>query len=109
MIRRIVTAIAFTCFMGAAHAQYTDGNKLLSDIESDSVVREMVALGYVIGVADTGWWILHCVPNRVQAGQIRDMVRNYLRANPEERHRAADILVTRVLNHAWPCPKRSPT
>lgn len=109
MIRNIVTTLAFTCAMSTAHAQYADGNKLLSDIESDSVVREMVALGYVMGVADTGWWILHCVPGRVQAGQVRDMVKNYLRANPEERHKAADILVTRVLNNTWPCPKRNPT
>jgi hypothetical protein len=89
-----------------AQAEFLDGNKLLNRINGSSTVEEMVALGYVMGVHDVGQGILHCSPSNAQAGQVLDMVRNYLTNTPAERHLSADILVNRVLKIAFPCQQR---
>lgn len=92
-----------------AHAEFKDGNELLSNMNSIHVEDRMAALGYVMGVADVGWGFIFCAPGTVQAGQIRDMVKNYLTNTPAERHLTADILVSRTLKLAWPCKKGNPT
>ena len=90
-----------------AHAEFLDGNKLLQRINSSSPVEEMVALGYVMGVHDFGQGVMHCSPPNAQAGQIMEMVKNYLSNTPAERHFTGDVLVTKVLKIAFPCPAKS--
>lgn len=109
MKTRIVTGLLLVTLCTGVRAEFKDGNELMRDIESTNIVNEMVALGYVMGVADTGLGVMHCTPPRAQAKQLVDMVHNYLRNNPSERHRAADVLVTRALSAVWPCARRNPT
>jgi hypothetical protein len=87
------------------HTAFKDGNRLLNDMNDSSTVGQMVALGYVIGVTDSFSSIVHCAPSNVTAGQVRDMVKNFLVNQPQRRHQAADMLVLEVLVQAWPCPK----
>lgn len=89
----------------SAHAQFSDGNKLLKDMNGN-VYHEGIALGYVMGVTDFGAYVTHCPPNNATAGQIRDMVKQHLIDFPQNRHMSADILIMRVLATAWPCPKK---
>ena len=91
-----------------AHAEFKDGNKLLSDLNGD-VYDRMHAMGYIVGVYDMGRSVIHCGPSNVTAGQINDMVKNYLENVPAERHYTGDILVNRVLKAVWPCAKRGST
>jgi hypothetical protein len=92
---------------GSAHAEFIDGNKLLSDMNGGHGFQ-MSALGYVMGVADALQNVTVCMPPSVTSGQVADMVRNYLINVPRERHHSGDILVGRVLREAWPCAARPP-
>ena len=44
-----------------------------------------------------------CIPQNVTTGQVKDVAVNYLRDNPETRHRDAVLLVGAALLRAWPC------
>jgi hypothetical protein len=90
---------------GSANAEFSDGNKLLSDMNGDAMDR-MHALGYVTGVFDAGRNLVHCPPTNVTAGQISDMVKNYLNNIPADRHLTGDTIVFKVLKATWPCAKK---
>ena len=101
--------IAIVCLAlaaSSAHAYFKDGNKLLSELNnnSGSNVVPAIGLGYITGVADALLGITHCPPENVTAGQIRDMVRNYLENTPAIRHLPANQVVSHVLKSVWPCP-----
>lgn len=103
--------IIATCLVASsAHAEFFDGNKLLSYMNNtESVAYRSMAMGYVTGVFDALHGIMHCPPPNVTTGQVNDMVRNHLEINPSTRHVAADGLVTKALSAAWPCAKKSGT
>ena len=66
--------IALTLCAGLpAHAEFKDGNKLLSEM-GGSVYDQMNALGYVTGVVDALQGVVVCNPANVTAGQVNDMV-----------------------------------
>ncbi len=98
-------ALITLALCGSAHAEFLDGNKLLSDMKG-SHGFQMSALGYVMGVADAIQGAVACVPPSVTSGQVQDMVRNYLEANPAVRHLTGDMIVTHVLKQAFPCATR---
>jgi hypothetical protein len=104
-MKRAILCLALVA--GTAHAEFLDGNKLLSDMKG-SHGFQMSALGYVMGVADSIQSVTACVPPSVTSGQVLDMVRNYLEANPAIRHFTADVIVTDVLKRAFPCAARTP-
>lgn len=104
MKKYLIGAVVLASF--AAHAEFFSGNDLLGKLDADNSVDRMVALGYIMGVADTTRGIEQCSPEGVTAGQMRDMVRNHLVASPAVRHFTADLQVRYVLKTAWPCPKK---
>ena len=87
----------------AAHAEFWDGNRLLNRITSSVAIERTQALGYVMGVHDTMQNSNHCPPPNAQAGQMIDMVENYLTNTPANRHFSADSIVLHVLKTAFPC------
>lgn len=104
-MKKILAAILF--IPTVASAQYWSGNKLFSNINSSSDVERIVALGYVMGVSDTGQNKSHCSGTSVTAGQTRDVVKQYLERYPSIRDWPADLLVTLALAESWPCPKNN--
>ena len=102
-MKPLCLALALLC--GWAHAEFIDGNKLLSDMNG-SHGMQMSALGYVMGVADTLQNVTVCAPPSVTSGQMRDMVFNYLTNTPAVRHFSGDSLVSHVLKSSWPCAAR---
>ena len=102
-------AITMCLFSTLAHAEYLDGNKLLSNLKDSSYFNQGHAMGYIVGVADMGWGIVHCSPGNVTAGQLSDMVKNYLENTPAERHFTGDIIVNKILKTMWPCAKKGAT
>ena len=88
-----------------AHAEFKDGNKLHSDLNGD-IYDKMHAMGYIVGVYDVGRGVLHCGPSNVTAGQINDMIKNYLENIPADRHLTGDTIVNKVLKAVWPCAKK---
>ena len=57
MRKAIILALALA---GSAHAEFVDGNKLLSQIKDSGYFSQGHALGYIAGVADTGLGVIHC-------------------------------------------------
>ena len=88
----------------SAQAEFKDGNKLLSEMRG-AAMEQMVALGYVTGVADALHGVSVCPPPNVTAGQMNDMVLQYLENFPRARSFTGDTIVHRVLSTAWPCKK----
>ena len=103
-MKRIIIIAALFC--GSAHAEFMDGNKLLSDMQSPHSDERMFAMGYIAGVADAGRSTISCPHANVTIGQMRDAVRQHLEVTPTLRHHTADVIVNYVLGKAWPCPKR---
>jgi hypothetical protein len=99
-------ALILALVAGSAHAEFMDGNRLLDKIVSNSYYEQGSAMGYIMGVADMGLGVIHCAPANVTAGQLQDMIRNYLTNTPAQRHLTADALVNRVFKASWPCPDR---
>jgi len=98
--------LATNCF-----ASFYTGNEIyarLMDWKSESpsnMTTASVGAGYVIGVYDALNGLSFCSPGGVNQGQIRDIVFNYLRDNPQIRQKDAYILVVQALNKAFPCKK----
>jgi len=104
-MKRAVLALALVgC---SAHAEFKSGNTLLAQIKGDNL-DYIHANGYVIGVYDTLQGVTHCPPAGITAGQVTDIVKNYLEVNPETRHNSADRLIGIVLKSTWPCAQRPP-
>lgn len=91
----------------SAHADFKDGNKLYSQMLSSDTTDNMVALGYVTGIVDAYNDILICVKGNVTAGQINDIIKQYLYNNPAIRDQVAATLVMNALTPIWPCKKKS--
>jgi hypothetical protein len=90
---------------GFARAEFDTGNTLYQRMTSSNNMDKMYALGYIGGVYDAYQHIFHCPPatNSITLGQVNDIVRNHLEANPAQRHRTADQLVKEALQRVWPC------
>lgn len=100
----ITTACIAT--MTTAHAEFLTGNDLLARINGDAY-DSILASGYVAGAYDTLRTTVHCSPEGVTIGQIKDMVKKHLESNPGVRQLSADMHVRYVLEKAWPCPKKN--
>lgn len=103
-MKKLILALALTTPL--AHAEFRTGNKLLDEMTGESTYSKGVALGYIMGVTDSGGGTNHCPPATVTAGQLQDMVKNTLSDVPAIRHMPADAIVYYVLNKAWPCAKK---
>jgi Rap1a immunity proteins len=103
---RTLTIAAMLLSAGAgmsAHAQRTlSGN----DLERCGQFCSGYVLGFSAGlmIADAsagGSGI--CMPMEVSSGQMLDVVRAYIRANPKDRHKPLEALVAIAYLNAWPC------
>jgi hypothetical protein len=101
-MRPLILTLALLC--GSAHAEFWDGNTLHQRLNG-TPGEQNIALGYVIGVSDALLKATHCMPSNVTAGQLRDMMKNYLENTPAVRHFSADSLISTVLKSQWPCPQ----
>jgi hypothetical protein len=108
-MKRLLIALTAALAFSAQATYFNDGNKLLSDMEDSSNTSRMYALGYVAGVVDSLNQVVFCMPSTVTVGQVNDMIRNYLRNTPAERHLPADVIITRAFSAVFPCKKGSGT
>lgn len=102
-MKKIIIIAALMC--GSAQAEFMDGNKLLSDLQSSDSGDRMFAMGYITGIADSARSNTFCPHPNVTIGQMRDAVRQHLDGAPTLRHYSADIIVNYVLKQGWPCKK----
>lgn len=97
---------ALLCLPALARAEFWTGNDLYSNMTGTDVMSKMHALGYVMGVYDTGVTLAFCPPTErgITAGQVNDIVRLYLERNPAQRNKTGDRVVLDALIKTWPCP-----
>lgn len=100
-MKKLIAILLFTPMM--AHAEFESGNTLLAKLDSANTMDRMFALGYILGVVDAYMNVYICPPANVTAGQINDMVRNYITNIPATRNRSADTLINEALRQVWPC------
>lgn len=97
------TLVAFLFVPAMANAEFMSGNQLLRDLTDGSQMNEMLAIGYIMGVSDTFTNATVCPPAGVTAGQVQDIVKKHLIANPAIRHFTADSIIRNKLEDIWPC------
>lgn len=86
-------------------AEFLSGNDLLQRLQSQNIIEQTTALGYVMGVFDASQRSVHCAPDGsgITAGQVRDLARIFLEQNPAQRNQSADVLLMEMLSQIWPC------
>lgn len=103
-MKRLILTMAL--FAGSAHAEFISGNRLLSDLDSESSYGRGFATGYIIGVVDRGYNVNHCIPADATVKQVVDVVKRALVQMPQVRHYTGDAIVYGVLQNTWPCAKK---
>ena len=113
-MKKIIYALTISLAMWQvpAYAVYfEDGNdmwKNCADSDGKSNFYSGMCLGYIAGAVDSITSnIKDCLPAGTQLGQIRDLVANHLRDNPQDRHLPASWIVNRSLYVAY-CPAGTP-
>lgn len=99
----ILAALLAACI--PAQASFKTGNQLHAELMG-TTMEKMLTVGYITGVADALENLTICLPPRITAGQVVDVSKQYLEANPAIRHLSADVLVAYVLSTTWPCAKK---
>ena len=98
--------IAFLLSPGKAKAEFFSGNTLLQKLSSSDAFDRVHGLGFILGVYDVYVGITICAPENITAGQLKDMIQNYLTNNPAIRHYTAESLINRALQQVWPCKQQ---
>jgi hypothetical protein len=106
----IVLSTWLLCSSPVAARNFENGNQLLQYCTNQDTTS-FFCLGYTSAVADAldgnrvnGYDA--CIPLSVNVGQIKDIVVQYLRLNPAERHLAAAGLVADAISKAFPCRRQ---
>ena len=102
--------VALLMVPAMAHAEFWTGNDLYNKLSSNEYMDKTQGIGYIQGVYDVGVRLYFCpISERsITAGQIRDMMFNWLYQNPQRRHETAYSLVLEVFRQTWPCANRTP-
>src|ERR1700749_4452327 len=107
----VIAALLVWSVPGTAQAQArlnTETGYGLLDVCSatDASGRDWMCYGYILGVGamlrDMG---SVCFPAAVTHSQMRDVVVAALQAHPEELSQRPELLITKYLADAYPCPR----
>ena len=91
------------CMPLVANAGFHTGNDLLRYINSSESYEKTYAVGFVVGVHDSFEGEIICSGSNVTAGQLRDVVKQFLESNPARRDLGAAVLTMISLAQAFPC------
>lgn len=104
----VAIALSEPDWAGANVGSADDGNNLLIACTAAPGVQQGYCYGYINAIADatsnnTIDGFKACIPQQVQVEQLRDVVIQYLRNHPAERHYSVLGLVAKALAGAFPC------
>lgn len=103
-MRLALTLTSSLAMSSSAFAAFVDGNFLYKVCKEE----RSFCTAYIQGVADGQEGAAKeyvCVPENVSSSQARDIVFNWLRDNPAERHNPAAWLTIVALMKVFPCEK----
>ena len=111
-----VTSIMACLLVGEARADFTSGNRLWDACQANDkanvndAVKAIFCTSYILGAGETFQALqvakqirYYCVPDKVENGQVIDVVKLYLRDHPETRQFSAPTLIMRALKEKFPC------
>ena len=93
----VLTTFSTTIFS----VTFMSGNELHQYMNSDSITKNSIGLGYIEGVVDTKF--PNCFLKGVTLGQLEDSVKLFLQNNPEIRQYTASGLVEKVVREKYGC------
>lgn len=108
---RWVAVIAVIVMTSSGAGAYT-GNDLLRDCDTQ---KRTFSRGFCLGLVEGVWHMavlppdpkpsqrLVCQRKKASLGQVADIVKKWLRDNPERRPERASALIFLALRAAWPC------
>ena len=108
LLALVLMTLSNTASSWAGDSELFDGNKLFEHCDTDGANwSNGVCYGYVVGTYDRGRYdsVGVCIPDGVSVKQLIDLTTNYLRDNPQLRHKPADLLIGSSWYEAWPCPE----
>lgn len=105
----VAGALAIPRADAASSTYFESGNELHTRCSSTGAFDLGFCFGFIVSMADTlmanrpyGWSA--CIPvGGTSQGQIVDVVKQFLAANPKTRHLSAASLVALALAEAFPC------
>jgi len=100
-MKQLVIAV-LTALSLSANASWITGNDLMKQFNGSEFERG-ASIGFIVGVASALDGDVLCIPTGVTPGQMRDMVQQALRANPNIRHNQAEYIVAFTLMTEFPC------
>ena len=112
MIKPLTLCLLLLLFCKICYATFDTGNTIYAGLEdykrdnSTNLVSASISFGYVIGVHDALDGVVVCTPENTTKRQVIDIVFNYLRDNPQLRHKAADGLISQALVKFYPCKRK---
>ncbi|MCA6330351.1 MAG: hypothetical protein IM649_13695 [Phenylobacterium sp.] len=71
--------------------------------DSEEIVRDAAAFGYVIGVHDALSGSVVCSGEDVTQGMVVQAVLRFMRERPDTLDKSADVVVAEALKRVWPC------
>lgn len=100
---RTLSCVLLLILSSATSAQFFDGNDLHEGCRAESeTFGAGLCLGFIVGVIDASGV---CVPDYADLGQVRRVVRLYLKVHPDQREYSAESLVRQAIETSLACPK----
>jgi hypothetical protein len=108
MRRFLLLALVVLVVAGSSSAWGTSrGNDLYKWCSDDHPQAQGLCMGYINGMAHEMEAEAHrgqiCLPENSMFSQVMDVVKNYLRDHPDNRHKGTPELVRNALIIAFPC------
>ena len=103
-MKKQILALLLTMMSHAAEARYWSGNEIYRWLNSPSEVG--AARMYIMGIADAeelSHLFAIAQQENVTGEQLANVVRQFLKNNPKNRHTEAAMLVRLGLIESWPC------
>ena len=107
-MRIILLIVACTTVAGAAHAQRHSNLGARTLLTACTGKQAELCDAYLDGFSDAieaggKEHALACIPNSVTGTELRDVLVQYLKANPQDQHEIAEKVTRLALQKAYPC------
>jgi hypothetical protein len=110
-VKTLIVMAIVLALTGGAQAAYKTGNDWIDHCNKGNHDTGFGSLnwgycyGYTVGVADA-MQVTHpqvCIQRGVEAQQLVAVAANFMRRNPQWRHRDASVVLGAAFAEAWPC------